>query len=304
MNKIELKPGIQLKNLRKEYKLTQEQLANLAGMSQNAIASYESSKRKISEDVDLILSQILGVDSLIIEQEQSKLKSLENLVFYQKKLQLSNKDLAKKLGIDSPMLSRLLNGKRNPSKSMIKKIENLILNDGKEILMNIDQEDGTFYFPKVDKEELGKRIQEIRKNREESLEKFGENFSRIVGKNVVSRWEKGINTPDIDRLMNISYLGNTTATYLMYGDKYTTMLKKDPEFHQFSSVDRFYLGLRLRKIRKDYRMERTEFGKYFEPIITKWSMDRYENGKDIPNTERILQYAYIGKVSLEFLIYG
>ncbi|MFZ4355582.1 transcriptional regulator, partial [Enterococcus gallinarum] len=29
-----------------------------------------------------------------------------------------------------------------------------------------------------------------------------------------------------------------------------------------------------------------------------------ENGKDIPNTDRIIQYAYIGKVSLNFLIYG
>ena len=33
-------------------------------------------------------------------------------------------------------------------------------------------------------------------------------------------------------------------------------------------------------------------------------MDKYENGKDIPNTDRIIQYAYIGKVSLNFLIYG
>lgn len=64
------------------------------------------------------------------------------------------------------------------------------------------------------------------------------------------------------------------------------------------------LGVRFRKIRSDYRLERINFGKLFSPSITKWSIDKYENGMDVPNTERIIQYAYIGKVSLEFLIYG
>ncbi|EOT43245.1 cro/CI family transcriptional regulator [Enterococcus sp. AZ137] len=38
--------------------------------------------------------------------------------------------------------------------------------------------------------------------------------------------------------------------------------------------------------------------------MNKCKMDKYEDGKDIPNTDCIIQYAYIGKVSLEFLIYG
>lgn len=41
-----------------------------------------------------------------------------------------------------------------------------------------------------------------------------------------------------------------------------------------------------------------------EGFMNKSKMDKYEDGKDIPNTDRIIQYAYIGKVSLEFLIYG
>ena len=41
-----------------------------------------------------------------------------------------------------------------------------------------------------------------------------------------------------------------------------------------------------------------------EGFMNKCKMDKYENGKDIPNTDRIIQYAYIGKVSLDFLIYG
>lgn len=41
-----------------------------------------------------------------------------------------------------------------------------------------------------------------------------------------------------------------------------------------------------------------------EGFMNKCKMDKYEDGKDIPNTDCIIQYAYIGKVSLEFLIYG
>lgn len=43
--------------------------------------------------------------------------------------------------------------------------------------MDIKQDDGSFKLPFVDKMAMGKRIQEIRKNRGETLEKFGKNFT-------------------------------------------------------------------------------------------------------------------------------
>ena len=120
----------------------------------------------------------------------------------------------------------------------------------------------------------------------------------------MNRWEKGTNIPDIERLMNVAYLGKVTVPYILYGDTFSKMLKKGHKISKFEKLDPFRMGLRLRKIRRDYRLEREDFGNLFSPPITKWSMDRYENGKDIPNTDRIIQYAYIGKVSLEFLVYG
>ncbi|WP_421765832.1 hypothetical protein [Enterococcus durans] len=53
--------------------------------------------------------------------------------------------------------------------------------------MDIKQDDGSFKLPDIDKIALGKRIQEIRKNRGETLEKFDKNFIRTAGKNVVNR---------------------------------------------------------------------------------------------------------------------
>lgn len=56
--------------------------------------------------------------------------------------------------------------------------------------MDIKQEDDTLKLPVVDKIAMGKRIQLIRKKREETLEKFGRNLTLSAGKNVISRWEK------------------------------------------------------------------------------------------------------------------
>ncbi|EOI31588.1 helix-turn-helix domain-containing protein [Enterococcus gallinarum] len=293
-----------LKSLRKEKKMSQKNLADLAGISQSALVKYEKGTRKIPKDVDDTLSKILNVETLLKDEKNRVGLLIDQLIAYRDMNKLLNKELATKIGTSEVSLSHVLNGKRKPSKEMQQKIAVFLSNDGKEILMDIKQEDGSFKLPIIDKIAMGRRIQEIRKNRGETLEKFGKNFTQPAGKNVVNRWEKGTNIPDIERLMNVAYLGKVTVPYILYGETFSKMLKRGNTISQFEKLDSFRMGLRLRKIRRDYRLEREDFGKFFSPSITKWSMDKYENGKDIPNTDRIIQYAYIGKVSLEFLIYG
>lgn len=293
-----------LKSLRKEKKMSQKKLADLAGISQSALVKYEKGTRKIPKDVDVTLSKILNVETLLKDEKDRVGLLIDQLIAYRDMNKLLNKELATKVGTSEVSLSYVLNGKRKPSKEMQQKIAVFLSNDGKEILMDIKQDDGSFKLPIVDKIAMGNRIQEIRKNRGETLEKFGKNFTRPAGKNVVNRWEKGANIPDIERLMNVAYLGKVTVPYILYGETFSKMLKRGNTINQFEKLDSFRMGLRFRKIRRDYRLEREDFGKFFSPPITKWSMDKYENGKDIPNTDRIIQYAYIGKVSLEFLIYG
>jgi len=293
-----------LKSLRKEKKMSQKKLADLAGISQSALVKYEIGTRKISKNIDIVLSEIFNVDTLLSDQTDLVTTTVNQLLSFKEKNCLTSKQLAQKIGIDAPLMSRILSGSRKPSKDVQQKIAVFLSNEGKEILMDINQDDGSFKLPIVDKIAMGKRIQEIRKNRGETLEKFGKNFTRPAGKNVVNRWEKGANIPDIERLMNAAYLGKVTVPYILYGETFSKMLKKGNRVSKFEKLDSFRMGLRLRKIRRYYRLEREDFGKFFSPSITKWSMDKYENGKDTPNTDRIIQYAYIGKVSLEFLIYG
>ncbi|HAP9762266.1 TPA: helix-turn-helix transcriptional regulator, partial [Enterococcus faecium] len=287
-----------------EKKLSQKKLADLAGISQSTLVKYEKGSRKIPKDVDNTLSKILNIETLIKDEEDKIEILIGKLIAYRDMNKLLNKELADNIGISEVLLSYVLNRKRNPSKEMQKKIDIFLLSNEKEILKEINRDSEIFSLSKDDKIVMGKRIREVRKNREETLEKFGKNFTIYTGKNVISRWEKGINIPDIEKLMNIAYLGKVTVPYLMYGEDYKNILPKDERVSDFKKINSFSMGLRMRKIRKDYYLEREEFGKLFSPSISKWSIDRYENGRDIPNTNRIIQYAYIGNLSLEFLIYG
>ncbi|HAQ0441139.1 TPA: helix-turn-helix domain-containing protein [Enterococcus faecium] len=296
--------GRVLKSLRKEKKLSQKKLADLAGISQSTLVKYEKGSRKIPKDVDNTLSKILNIETLIKDEEDKIEILIGKLIAYRDMNKLLNKELADNIGISEVLLSYVLNRKRNPSKEMQKKIDIFLLSNEKEILKEINRDSEIFSLSKDDKIVMGKRIREVRKNREETLEKFGKNFTIYTGKNVISRWEKGINIPDIEKLMNIAYLGKVTVPYLMYGEDYKNILPKDERVSDFKKINSFSMGLRMRKNRKDYYLEREEFGKLFSPSISKWSIDRYENGRDIPNTNRIIQYAYIGNLSLEFLIYG
>ncbi|HFN1724045.1 TPA: helix-turn-helix domain-containing protein, partial [Enterococcus faecium] len=283
--------GRVLKSLRKEKKLSQKKLADLAGISQSTLVKYEKGSRKIPKDVDNTLSKILNIETLIKDEEDKIEILIGKLIAYRDMNKLLNKELADNIGISEVLLSYVLNRKRNPSKEMQKKIDIFLLSNEKEILKEINRDSEIFSLSKDDKIVMGKRIREVRKNREETLEKFGKNFTIYTGKNVISRWEKGINIPDIEKLMNIAYLGKVTVPYLMYGEDYKNILPKDERVSDFKKINSFSMGLRMRKIRKDYYLEREEFGKLFSPSISKWSIDRYENGRDIPNTNRIIQYA-------------
>lgn len=184
--------GDLLKILRKERKLSQKKLADLAGVTQSSLVKYEKGIRKISKNIDTVLSEIFNVDTLLGNQTDLVTSTVNQLLSFKEKNNLTSKQLAQKIGIDAPLMSRILSGSRKPSKDVQQKIAVFLSNYGKEILMDIKQDDDSFKLPIVDKIAMGKRIQEIRKIRGETLEKFGKNFTRPAGKNVVNRWEKGV----------------------------------------------------------------------------------------------------------------
>ena len=64
------------------------------------------------------------------------------------------------------------------------------------------------------------------------------------------------------------------------------------------------IGQRIRKIRKKENITLEEFGKLFSPTADKAVISNWENGKNLPNSERIKQIAEIGGVSELYLMTG
>lgn len=285
--------------MRKKLKLSQEELAKLMGITRQSIIRYENGEQMPNSEFKKKLATILNMTNTEMDEKDIFSDYLKD---FRAEQQMTQQELADILKISKKTISRYENGDRVPSESTIREITNCL--DCFEKKKNIPVE-AQGIFPKINREQLGKRINAIRKDRNESLQSFGLCFTNPARKNVVSRWEKGQNIPDIEKLMNIAYLGETTVSAILHGEEYKEFLPIEcREFNSFSKLDSGSMGLRLRKIRKDYKLEREEFGKKFMPMINKSSMDRYENGRDIPNTERLVQYAFLGKVSLQFLVYG
>lgn len=80
----------------------------------------------------------------------------------------------------------------------------------------------------LNKEDVGKRILQIRKKYGYSMQKFGEIIDNAP-KGSVNSWEKGVNLPNEKRLKQIATLGNMTLNELLYGSfkDYVDMLIKE-----------------------------------------------------------------------------
>lgn len=77
----------------------------------------------------------------------------------------------------------------------------------------------------LDNKEIGKRINSIRIEKGDNLREFGERIARKMNipkdqapaDSLVSRWEKGKNRPNNERLKAIADIGGVSVEYLLYG---------------------------------------------------------------------------------------
>lgn len=64
------------------------------------------------------------------------------------------------------------------------------------------------------------------------------------------------------------------------------------------------VGNRIRKIRNEKGLTTEKFGELFDPPASKGTISKWENGRYLPNNERLVVIANLGEVSVEELIYG
>ena len=87
-----------------------------------------------------------------------------------------------------------------------------------------------------DLKECGKRIQQLRKERELTQEQLAEKLN--VSQNTIAKIESGLRRPSIDFLLEISFFFNVSTNYLVFGvhaedvedEKYRLLLNKEYQF--------------------------------------------------------------------------
>ncbi|MDM8334695.1 helix-turn-helix domain-containing protein [Limosilactobacillus panis] len=69
-------------------------------------------------------------------------------------------------------------------------------------------------------------------------------------------------------------------------------------------MDKKLVGERIKKIRQKLGESQEEFGKRFNPPVSKAAVSRWEKGTAKPEDERLKAIAKRGNVSVDYLIYG
>ncbi|HCM89313.1 MULTISPECIES: helix-turn-helix domain-containing protein [Vagococcus] len=64
------------------------------------------------------------------------------------------------------------------------------------------------------------------------------------------------------------------------------------------------VGERIKNIRISKGLSMDDFGSLFDPPVTKGTISKWENGKYLPNNNRIKKIAEIAEISVEELLYG
>lgn len=115
---------------------------------------------------------------------------------------------------------------------------------------------------KINKKEVGERIQAIRIEKGLTLKQFGEMLGKIklkneieassnvqntVNKSNVLRWEQGISLPNKERLNKIAQLANITVNELLYGNNEYDIEELEQRLLEIPIEERVELILRVLK---------------------------------------------------------
>lgn len=106
----------------------------------------------------------------------------------------------------------------------------------------------------IDKKEVGNRIKTIRINLKETTAEFAEHFNPPASNSLVSRWERGVNLPNNERIKVIAELGKMSVEELLYGDPYINTTVDEYLTEQFNR----YLGNKEELLRRIKSLAKTE----------------------------------------------
>lgn len=144
-------------------------------------------------------------------------------------------------------------------------------------------------MPIIDNKAVGKRIKEIRTSRFEkkiTLEEFGKLLSPPAIRPLVSKWEKGLNLPNEDRLKQIAKIGNVTTDYILFGKQLNGY------------------GKRIEDLRKAEKLTQEELGRILSPMKSKEEIAAIENEVYFPKYEELEQISEKLNSTVHFIAFA
>lgn len=136
----------------------------------------------------------------------------------------------------------------------------------------------------VDNKQVGQRIKSIRLNLGLTAEQFGEKIDKNspASQSLVSRWERGINLPNRDRLKSIAKEAEISVNELLYGSP--------DKFIETVLIDDIKNKGRLYVVIKDYLTRTTELYKDKESVFEPQDdlPEFVKQFNDLANTEKLL----------------
>lgn len=199
-----------------------------------------------------------------------------------KELELSQEEMAKKIGVSRSALSLYEIDRREPDLETVKKIASLF-GVTTDYLLGAEKGGNTM---------LGKRINELRKSSGMTQEELGKKLG--VVKSTISLWESDSSEPNHAATIALAKLFGVTTDYLLgaEGDAMGTE-EKINEITQ-------RVGRNIRSIREQAGLSQDEFAEGFsvkQPTVANW-----ETGKRQPDLNMLIQIAQFGGATLDDLV--
>ncbi|MEK5149077.1 helix-turn-helix transcriptional regulator [Psychrobacillus sp. FSL K6-4615] len=184
---------------------------------------------------------------------------------------------------------------------------------------------------KADKEQVAKRLQEIRSRSNLSISEFGKRIDN-TNKSTVNSWLRGIALPPREKLLRIAFLADTSVNWILWGDRLhescdncSSILSngeclkcnleiqkemknfldlEDSKFlHITVKPDKEQVAKRLQEIRSRSYLSISEFGKKIGNV-NKSTMNSYLRGIALPPRERLLRIAFLADTSVNWILWG
>lgn len=329
-----------LKRLRIERGLTQQQVGEQLGTSKQAYSYWESGQHTPRFETIKKLANIFGVTTEKITEDyaqpydESETASFtERLISLRKEAGLTQKEIAKKLQISQPQYARTENGGRKPNGATLEKFAKFFNVSVSYLLGETSIRNFSGLVTLKEKshapsgQTIAERLKSARKEAGLLQEEVAEHFN--VSQPAYQAWESGRRNPKKETLQKLADYFNVSYAYLagvesplesaeiLFKNKVKELELTPEQEEQFkSSIYNFILqkgnhynsqetspesfAKRLKRLRKEAHLTQQDVADYFK--TSPQSYAQWEKGQRSPSKESLEKLASYFGVSVSYLV--